>query len=208
MGVGMPEYALLFRRPPAGEGTWSDQRVIVSPDEYSLARWQIDANSLWRSNGDRLLFPWEADGAYDYAAHVAHLEDLDRKGALYKAHMTEPLPSDNNWVWWDIQRTNTLNGVLARDHADEKHICPLQLDVIERCIGRWSNPGDTVLDYFAGVGSVPYTAVLQGRKGIGIELKPCYFDWACRFVEDAERRAHTLTLFDWVELQRANEEVR
>ena len=64
-----------------------------------------------------------------------------------------------------------LNGQVAKEAEDEKHICPLQLDLIERCITRWSNPGDVVLDYFTGIGSVPWRALQLGRRGVGIELK-------------------------------------
>ncbi len=78
-------------------------------------------------------------------------------------------------VWMDIRQSNTLQRKSARDEKDEKHICPLQLDVIERCIDLWTNPNDIVLDPFAGIGSVPYQAVIMGRRGLGIELKESYF---------------------------------
>jgi DNA modification methylase len=63
-----------------------------------------------------------------------------------------------------------VNGRVAKEAEDEKHICPLQLDLIERCITRWSNAGDVVLDYFAGIGSVPYVALQLGRRGVGVQL--------------------------------------
>lgn len=78
-------------------------------------------------------------------------------------------------VWMDIRQSNTLQRTSARAEKDEKHICPLQLDVIERCINLWTNPNDIVLDPFAGIGSVPYQAVVMGRRGLGIELKESYF---------------------------------
>ncbi len=81
-------------------------------------------------------------------------------------------------VWMDIRQSNTLQRKSARDEKDEKHICPLQLDVIERCINLWTNPNDIVLDPFAGIGSVPYQAVTMGRRGLGIELKDSYFSQA------------------------------
>lgn len=186
-GVGMPEYLLLFRRPhtkTAEGGQWSDARVALNPDRYSLPRWQLDANSLWRSDGRRQLLPWEQDG-YSYEQHVAYLEDLDRRNALGRAH-GQTLPTDNPWVWWDISRIDVLNGRLAKENEDEKHICPLQLDLIERCITRWSNPGDVVLDYFAGIGSVPWQALKFGRRGVGIELKKSYFAVAARYLFDLE----------------------
>lgn len=78
-------------------------------------------------------------------------------------------------VWMDIKQSDTLQKKSARAEKDEKHICPLQLDVIQRCIELWTNPGDIVLDPFGGIGSVPYTAVTMDRKGIGFELKESYY---------------------------------
>lgn len=78
-------------------------------------------------------------------------------------------------IWLDIKETNTLNGRAGREVADERHICPLQLDFIERCVRLWSNPGERVFSPFAGIGSEPYIAVKNGRYGFGIELKPSYW---------------------------------
>ncbi|HEY8358661.1 MAG TPA: DNA methyltransferase [Ramlibacter sp.] len=83
-------------------------------------------------------------------------------------------------VWMDIDQTDVLNVRIARDDKDEKHLCPLQLDLIERAIRLWSNPGDVVLSPFLGVGSEGYVALKAGRKFVGIELKRQYFDQACR----------------------------
>jgi len=79
-------------------------------------------------------------------------------------------------VWFDIRQTNTLNVRLAREDKDERHICPLQLDVIARCLELWTNKGDVVLSPFAGIGSEGYQSILMNRKFIGIELKKSYFD--------------------------------
>lgn len=128
--------------------------------------------------------PYETDG-YDYKAHVAYLEDLDRKILLGRAH-GQPVPVDHPLVWWDIQRIKVLNGLVAKEAEDEKHIAPLQLDLIERCVTRWSNPGDVVLDYFMGIGSVGVVALKLGRKALGIELKRSYFELARRFLDDLE----------------------
>lgn len=89
-------------------------------------------------------------------------------------------------VWDDINQTNTLNFREGRDSDDERHICPLQLDVIERALQLWTNPGDTVLTPFLGIGSEAYMAVKMGRKAIGVELKESYFDLAARNMENAE----------------------
>ena len=83
-------------------------------------------------------------------------------------------------VWMDINQTRTLQYRNGRDEKDEAHISPLQLDVIERCIDLWSNPGDVVMTPFLGIGSEVYSAVEMGRKGVGFELKPSYFSQAVR----------------------------
>ncbi len=201
-GVGMPEYLLLFRRPhsatPEG-GQWSDERLDSLNDAtYGLPRWQLDANSFWRSDGKRDLLPYETNG-YDYKAHVAYLEDLDRKVLLGRAH-GQPVPVDNPFVWWDIQRIRVLNGQVAKEAEDEKHIAPLQLDLIERCITRWSNPDDVVLDYFAGIGSVPYMALKLSRRGVGVELKRSYYELARRFLADLELQQMQPNFLDLAEV--------
>jgi len=101
-------------------------------------------------------------------------------------------------VWMDINPSRTLQYTTARDEEDERHICPLQLDVIERCLQLWSNPGDTVLSPFAGIGSEGYVAVTMGRKFVGIELKQSYFRIASQNLEKAEQYAAQPSLFDEV----------
>jgi len=81
-------------------------------------------------------------------------------------------------VWMDIKQSRTLNRKPGRDEKDERHICPLQLDVIERALHLWTNPGDIVLSPFAGIGSEIYTAIRMGRRGLGIELKDSYYQQA------------------------------
>lgn len=88
-------------------------------------------------------------------------------------------------VWMDIRQSNTLQRTSAREEKDERHICPLQLDVIQRGINLWTNPGDIVLDPFVGIGSSAYQAILMGRKGLGIELKSSYFKQAYLNCENA-----------------------
>lgn len=97
-------------------------------------------------------------------------------------------------VWMDINQTRTLQYRAGRDEKDEQHISPLQLDVIERCIELWSNPGDVVLTPFLGIGSEVYGAVAAGRKGIGFELKPSYFRQAVRNIAELDE-AKTENLF-------------
>jgi len=91
-------------------------------------------------------------------------------------------------VWMDVRQTRTLDARKARDPDDEKHLCPLQLDVIERACVLWSNPGEVVLTPFMGVGSEVYGAIVNGRRGVGIELKPSYYRQAVKNCEIAARR--------------------
>lgn len=94
-------------------------------------------------------------------------------------------------VWMDTMQTKVLNSRFKAD-KDEKHICPMPLDLIERCITLYSNPGDLVLDPFNGIGSTGYQAVKMGRKYIGVELKPEYAKQAARFIEQAECQSASL----------------
>lgn len=130
------------------------------------------------------------DGSWSQS-NTAHGVDISREAyarhcADIAAHGGKPWPFDM-WVsvlcwqryaspvWMDIDQTRTLQYRSARDEKDEQHISPLQLDVIERCIDLWSNPGDVVLTPFLGIGSEVYCAVKMGRRGIGFELKPSYY---------------------------------
>jgi DNA modification methylase len=97
-------------------------------------------------------------------------------------------------VWMDINQTNTLNVRMAKEQQDEKHLCPLQLDLIERAMTLWSNPGDIVMSPFMGIGSEGYVAVRMNRRFIGIELKQSYWHHACQYIEQSD--AESRTLFD------------
>jgi len=114
-------------------------------------------------------------------------------------HTPDDLPVDQ-WqelaspVWMTVRQGNVLNGRMARGQEDERHICPLQLDVIERCLRLYSNPGDLVLDPFNGIGSTGFKAIEMGRRYLGIELKPEYAAQASKFLAEAE--ASQSTLFD------------
>lgn len=124
---------------------------------------------------------------------IAHPDGLDRfygeeepvidEGQVYSHQVWRRYASP---VWMDIRQSNTLNKVAARDEKDERHICPLQLDVIARCVELWTNPNDIVFTPFAGIGSEVYQSVLMGRRGLGIELKDSYFDEAVSNCESAE----------------------
>lgn len=99
-------------------------------------------------------------------------------------------------VWMDIDYSKTLNGVKGRDENDEKHICPLQLDTIERAITLWSNKGDKVLTPFLGIGSEVYQSIKMGRFGVGFELKDSYFNEAVKNCKSAEADVNAPSLFD------------
>lgn len=99
-------------------------------------------------------------------------------------------------VWMDIDYSNTLNAARGRDKSDEKHICPLQLPTIERAVTLWSNPGDTVLTPFLGIGSEVYQSILMNRFGIGFELKESYFNEAVKNCKDAEMETNSPQLFN------------
>ena len=102
-------------------------------------------------------------------------------------------------VWMDIRQSNTLNKLPARDGKDERHICPLQLCVIERAVELWSNKNDTIYSPFLGIGSEGYVSVKRGRKFIGSELKESYFNVAMDNLEMAEKESKESTLFDFAE---------
>jgi superfamily II DNA or RNA helicase len=103
-------------------------------------------------------------------------------------------------VWMDINQTDTLNNYRdGREDDDERHICPLQLGVIERCVELWTNPGDLVLSPFAGIGSEGYQSLLMGRRFLGFELKPSYYELAKKNLARAVMKANEPTLFDVAE---------
>lgn len=103
----------------------------------------------------------------------------------------------NSPVWWDINQSNTLNRMFS-DEESERHICPLQLDVIERCIKMYSNEGDTVFTPFMGIGSEIYQAVKMGRKGVGIELKKEYFEQAKKNMQTLDDSDKQINLFEYM----------
>src|SRR5690606_29096840 len=99
-------------------------------------------------------------------------------------------------VWDDINQSDTLQYQSAREHDDERHICPLQLEVIRRCLRLWSNPGDTVLSPFAGIGSEGFVSLQEGRKFVGAELKRSYYEQACRNLAAANKQTDLFSVFE------------
>ena len=213
MGVGCEEYLLLFRKLPTDTSkAYADVPVKKSKDAYTRAQWQIDAHGFWRSSGDRLVTKAELQAApvsklqdlyrrysrqnvYSYAEHVALAKQLDADGRLPATFMVCAPGSWTDSVWDDINRMRTLN-TSQRLKKRELHICPLQLDVVERAIERWSNPGDLILDPFGGLMTVPYTAVKMDRRGAGIELNSDYFRDGLGYLQEAEDARDVPTLFD------------
>lgn len=212
MGVGCPEYLLLFRKLPTDTTkAYADIPVVHSKKEYSRGRWQIDARAKWNSSGNRLLTAEEieygdlqavnalfteraASTIYDYHDHLAAAEGMEKRNKLPATFETFRIPARSPWVWSDVLRMRTLNGEQARKNL-EKHVCPLQLDIVERVIERFSNPGETVFDMFAGIFTVPYCAVKMGRFGLGVELNAGYWKDGCNYMQKAEANLNVQTLF-------------
>lgn len=218
MGVGCPEYVLLFRKLPTDTSkAYADTPVTKSKADYSRGRWQIDAHAYWRSSGDRLVTKDELkevsvnklqkvytqfskSNVYNYDEHVALAEKLDKENKLPASFMVIAPASWNDTVWDDINRMRTLNAEQRRRDM-QMHVCPLQLDIIERLITRYSNEGDIVLDPFGGISSTPMTAIKMGRYGIGIELNPDYFRDGVGYCKAEEDKIDVPTLFDFMEAE-------
>jgi DNA modification methylase/superfamily II DNA or RNA helicase len=150
-------------------------------------------------NGDE--FPKPVKGPSPEVRFAEYIGDEPPEGTLSERHMSiQVWQRYASPVWFDIQQTKVLQGHRnATSENDERHICPLQLQVIERAIHLWSNEGDTVFSPFAGIGSEPYTAVKMKRKAIGVELKEGYFVQAVENVHRAEKESKEATLFDFAE---------
>lgn len=218
MGVGSPEYVLLFHKPQSDRTRgYADTPVTKSKDDYTRARWQIDAHAFWRSSGDRLLTPEELIAlpveqrsrlftrqtlaeVYDHETHVRIGEALDGKGVLPATFMSLAPGSSDPYVWHDVNRMLTLNGQQKQRNL-AMHVCPLQIDIVDRLIRRFTNKGDLVFDPFGGLGTVPYRALHLGRTGRGVELNPGYFLDATKYLRAAEADLATPSLFDLLDTE-------
>lgn len=216
MGVGCPEYILLFRKLPTDKSNaYADDPVKKTKEDYTRAQWQIDAHGYWRSSGNRLISKdelkefsvddlqrvyreYSRSNVYSYEEHVKLAEELDKNDKLPATFMVVAPGSWNNLdVWDDINRMRTLNTTQSR-RRQQMHVCPLQLDIVERIINRYSNEGDMVLDPFGGLMTVPMTAVKMKRYGYGIELSCDYFRDGVGYLQEAENEIETPTLFDFM----------
>lgn len=223
MGNGMPEYVLKFRKPPTDRSNgYADEPVAKDKAAYTRPRWQYDAHGYWRSSGNRPLLPEELDGldqsaifqmfkrhsleqVYDFRHDVRIAEHVDHSGWLPTTFMLLQPQSWHPEVWTDITRMRTLNSTQAAK-GKEQHLCPLQFDIVDRCIEQHSMPGEMVYDPFGGLGTVPYCALKLGRRGRATELNPAYFLDAAAYCAAAARKVGMPDLFDMIEL--AGEEAR
>jgi hypothetical protein len=213
MGCGMPEYILLLRKPQSDRSkSYADVPVTKSKEDYTRARWQVDAHALWRSSGNRHLTPEEfaqcssadlaklfakttVERVYDFEAHVAIGEAVERTGTLPATFMAIAPGSHHGDVWHDVNRMRTLNMNQQRK-GQEMHLCPLQFDIVDRLIERYSNEGDLVFDPFGGLMTVPYRALLKGRRAAATELSATYFLDGVHYLQMAEEKMTTPQLFD------------
>lgn len=217
MGIGCPEYVLLFRKLPTDKSkAYADTPVRKSKEEYTRAQWQLDAHAFWRSSGDRLLtkdemknMPIETmqkvfakyskENIYDFEKHVSFTKELDKDGRLPATFMLCQPASWSDQIWDDISRMKTLNTTQSQ-RRQTMHVCPLQIDIVERLINRYSNEGDLILDPFGGLMTVPYIAIKMGRNGYGIELNTDYFRDGVGYCQEAEDAVQQPTLFDFVDV--------
>lgn len=220
LSAGLPEYLLLFRKTPTDtSNAYADEPVTKTKASYTRSRWQTDAHGFWRSGGNRLLTPEELEtldhdvifrwfrdyhleNIYDYEHHVQIGETIDGLGRLPVTFMLLQPPSWISDVWTDVARMRTLN-TLQSAKGKEQHLCPLPFDIVDRVIERFSNPGDTVFDPFGGIGTVPYRAILKGRRGLATELSPRYFTDAAHWCQAAEREMSIPDLFATFEVKDA-----
>lgn len=214
MGVGCPEYVLLFRKLPTDTSkAYADTPVTkVKYGDYSLARWQIDAHADWKDGGNRLLTfddvrnlgidkirrffrKYSKEHIYNYENHVAFAEELEAHNKLPRTFMAVDPVSHKEYIWDDVVRMKTLNSRQSQKNL-QMHICPLQIDIVNRLIERYSNKGDLVFDPFGGIQTVPYCAVKLGRKGLSTELNYDYWRDGLAYLREAEMDISSPTLFD------------
>lgn len=213
MGVGLPEYILLFRKKPSeSNNAYADEPCTKTKDQYSIDRWQLDAHAYWKSSGDRFMSSeeltvsemksifnrwreFDKNNIYNFQEHLKICSDLENAGKLSRLFMTIPPTSNNDLVWTDINRMNTLNANQS-NRKKEKHICPLQHDIVKRLIERFTMEGDLIDDPFGGLFTTPYNAIEMNRKAVSCELNPEYYDDGLFYLKSIEYKINVPTLFD------------
>ncbi|PHR17855.1 MAG: DNA methylase N-4 [Sphingopyxis sp.] len=212
MGAGMPEYMLIFRKPPSDRSNgYADVPVVKDKATYTRPRWQFDAHGFMRSSGNRPLAPEDLEGldqsaifkkfkrhslenVYDFRHDVKIAESVDKSGWLPTTFMLLQPQSWHPDVWTDITRMLTLNSTQAAK-GKEMHLCPLQFDIVDRCIEQFTMEGETVYDPFGGLMTVPYRAIKLKRYGRGCELSPPYFLDGAAYCAAASRQVSMPDLF-------------
>ena len=179
---GLPDYLITMRKPgsndepiahPDGFTEFIGENEPIAPKKKALLKSQLAIND--------------------------HHSQIQKEDPIYSHQVWRRYASP---VWMDINQSRTLNKEGAREEKDERHIAPLQLDVVERAIELWSNPSDIVLTPFMGIGSEAYVAILKGRYAIGVELKSSYYEQAvlnCTAALAEREAAKSPTLFDLAE---------
>ena len=219
MGVGMPEYLLMFRKPQTDSTKgYADEPVIKSKQKYARSRWQADAQGFTRSSGNRLLKKSDLEGLshaeiyqlfkrhsetqiYSLENHVACAQWCDEMQMLPTGFMLLHPQSWSEEVWTDVTRMMTLNAQ-QYSKGQEMHLCPLQFDIVDRCILQFTNKGETVLDPFGGIMTVPYRAMKFSRKGIAFELNKSYFADGAGWCAAMEAEISIPDLFDLESLEK------
>lgn len=191
---------------------YADTPVQKSKKEYTRARWQIDAHAFWKSSGNRFLNPdeikslpidkvrlyfrdYDQRNIYDHDLHVSIGEAMEEVNHLPATFMAIDPTSKSEWVWDDVNRMITLNSQQTNKKL-QNHICPLQFDIVDRIIRRYSNTNDLVYDPFGGLMTVPVRAIKLGRRGIATELNPEYFRDGLFYLRQIESQITAPTLFD------------
>lgn len=211
--VGLPEEVLIMRKPPTDRSNgYADFPVKLSKKEYTRANWQIDANAIYRTDGNRLLTPAEyaslpldkamgnlkrefMTGPYNYERHVEIAQAMEDAGKLPSSFAAVEPHIDHPYIWTDVVRMRGLNTTQGQ-RKEQQHICPLPFDIPTRLIKIFTNKGERVKDHFAGLFTVPYVAMELGRIGIGVELDPVSFKTGVRYLKELEEKGKTITLFD------------
>lgn len=216
MGIGCPEYILLFRKLPTDHSkAYADEPVQKSKEDYTRAQWQIDAHAFYRSSGDRLMSKdeirnvpvsdlqkvyrkYSRDNVYSYDEHIQLAKELDADDKLPATFMVVAPGSWSDSIWDDINRMRTLNTTQSQKNQ-QMHVCPLQLDIVERIINRYSNEGDLVYDPFGGLMTVPLVALKMNRRGYAAELNPDYFRDGVGYLQAEEAKDNQITMFDFID---------